>query len=103
MTSSRALLDHAMSEKEFQAAVVGLARLRGWLVYHTLRSEGSAAGYPDLTLVRPPRVVFIELKPQKGRPSAEQRHWLMLLEQCPGVEVHLFRPSEWDELVEVLT
>ena len=36
------------TEKGFQAAVVELARLRGWLVYHTYDSRRSAKGFPDL-------------------------------------------------------
>ena len=41
-----------MTEAQFQEAVVQLARLTGWLVYHTFDSRRSQAGYPDLTLLK---------------------------------------------------
>ncbi len=41
-------------EKPFQAQVVELARLSGWLTYHTHDSRRSQSGFPDLVLVRAP-------------------------------------------------
>jgi hypothetical protein len=31
-----------------------------------------------------------------------QRMWIEALEQCSGVEVHTWRPSQWDEIVSRL-
>ncbi|MEW6583441.1 MAG: VRR-NUC domain-containing protein, partial [Actinomycetota bacterium] len=56
----------ALSEAAFQDQVVDLARLRGWLVYHTFDSRHSAAGFPDLILARGDRLVAAELKTQRG-------------------------------------
>lgn len=39
-------------ERDFQAAVMELARLLGWRVYHTWDSRKSEPGFPDLVLVR---------------------------------------------------
>lgn len=78
------------------------AWLVGWRDYCHWISVRSPAGYPDLTLVRPPRVVFAELKSEKGRVSAAQEETLALLGDCPGVETYLWRPSDWDALMEVL-
>jgi hypothetical protein len=78
------------------AAVCELAALGGWLCYHPWNSRHSVSGYPDLTLVRPPSVLFVELKRNaRSRLTREQRHWLGLLAQCPGVEAHVWRPDDW--------
>lgn len=41
----------AVMEKVFQAQVLDLAHLSGWLCYHTHNSRRSAPGFPDLVLV----------------------------------------------------
>ena len=56
-----------MTEKELDAAVGKLCRLYGWRRYHTYRSKHSPAGFPDEVLLRPPRLVFAELKSEKGK------------------------------------
>lgn len=56
-----------ISEKEFQAQVLDLARLTGWLCYHPHDSRRSAPGFPDLVLVRPPVVEDAELDPLTER------------------------------------
>jgi hypothetical protein len=88
-------------EKRFMAQVVALAKLKRWAVRHDYDSRRSEPGYPDLTLCRPPRLVFAELKSPKGRPTAEQLYWLEIL-RLSGVEVHIWRPSDWDEIGRVL-
>lgn len=97
-TEAKALV--GLSEAQFQAMVVQLARLRGWAHYHTHDSRRSAAGFPDLVLVRE-RVVFMELKSEKGAVKPEQRLWLARLLEA-GAEAHLFRPSQWAEIEKVL-
>lgn len=89
-----------MTEREWQAQVVDAARLMGWRVYHTHDSRRSAPGWPDLALVRD-RLVMAELKTQTGRVSPEQQQWLALLDAA-GVETHLWRPSDLDEVLAVL-
>ncbi|HYW27703.1 MAG TPA: VRR-NUC domain-containing protein [Terriglobales bacterium] len=90
-----------LSERRFQSQVLRYAALRGWHAYHTLRSDGSAAGFPDLVLVRRPRVVFAELKSDRGRCTPEQRAWLAELAEC-SVEVRLWRPGDWEEIERCL-
>ena len=84
-----------LGERAFQEAVLQLARLHGWLAYHTHDSRRSQAGFPDLVLVRGQRVVFAELKSAKGRVRPAQRVWLDRLEAA-GAETYLWRPSDWD-------
>ncbi|GIV22170.1 MAG: hypothetical protein KatS3mg023_3921 [Armatimonadota bacterium] len=89
-------------EKEFLQAVRELAELQGWLCYHTWNSLHSPAGFPDLVLVRPPRVLFVELKVGKREPTPAQREWLNLLARCAGVEAYLWKPEDWDEIAKIL-
>lgn len=97
-----------VSEKDFQRTVVEAALLFGWAVHHTLDTKVPAKrigpGYPDLTLVHPEqgRVLFVELKAEKGRVSEAQKWWGEILSKCPGVEYMLARPSDWDELEAAL-
>ena len=95
------------TEKQLQNQVVTLAQYCGWLHYHTLDSRGSTAGFPDLVLLRPPRLLFVELKSEKGRLRPEQKVWAAALEiiaKLPGspVEYHLWRPSDLDEISRIL-
>lgn len=96
------LLVANMSEAEFQAKVRKFAKEAGWLIYHTRDSRGSDKGFPDLVLVRPPYVVFAELKREGEKPTPEQQRWLDDLDNC-GQAAYLWRPSDWDEILKVLT
>lgn len=89
-------------EKDFQQQVIDLAQIAGWLHYHTYDSRRSPAGYPDLSLVRNGRLIYAELKSESGSPSDEQQKWLDELDRVPGVEVYVWRPSDWDEIERVL-
>ncbi|GIV17104.1 MAG: hypothetical protein KatS3mg022_2539 [Armatimonadota bacterium] len=89
-------------EKEFLQAVRELAELQGWLCYHTWHSLHSPAGFPDLVLVRPPRLLFVELKVGRNRASPAQQHWLAQLGACPQVEVYLWTPECWAEIERTL-
>ena len=103
----------SMTEREFQQAVVQLARLMGWRVHHTrpaLTQRGrwltpvqGDVGFPDLVLCRPPRLIVAELKRVGGKPTAEQRGWLEALQACAGVECCLWTPADWDAIVRMLT
>ena len=93
------------SEDGFLGWVRDLARRRPvadrWRTYHTLRSKGSEPGFPDLILVRPPRLIFAELKSERGRLTKAQREWRADLEAC-GVEVYTWRPSERSHVEAIL-
>ena len=99
---SREALLLQQSEKTFQARVEALGRLRGWRVYHTHDSRRSEAGFPDLVCVRPPVVVFAELKRPGGHLGRKQQEWLGLLAACGEVQAHLWRPQDWERIDQVL-
>lgn len=79
-----------------------LAKLSGWTCYHTYRSDKSEPGFPDLLLVRPQRVIFAELKTDRGKLSQPQRRWLELLGGCDSVETYLWRPMMWAQIEKTL-
>ena len=91
-----------MTEKEFQAQVVEMAKAFGWLVYHTWNSQHSAAGFPDLVMVRGGKLIFAELKTEKGMLSDAQWEWAMELKGVKGVNAYMWRPSSIDEIEYVL-
>lgn len=97
----RAMVWREMTEAQLQARVVAEAKRRGWLVYHTRYSLRSAAGYPDLHLVRGERSVFVELKRETGRVTGAQEVWLEALRRA-GHEVYVWRPSDEAEIEGVL-
>ena len=87
----------APTEAQFQQAVVDLAQLRGWLVFHVHDSRrGLGAGYPDLTLLheRTGELIFAELKKADGRVSARQQRWIDALRRG-GHQVHVWRPAHF--------
>lgn len=93
----------AVSEREFQATVVAAAKALGFGVYHTHRSDRSEPGFPDLTLAKPGRLIFAELKRQTGRVSTYQAWWLNELSlSVRGVETYVWRPSDWPEIERIL-
>ena len=91
-----------ISERQFQNQVLQLARLYGWLAYHTWSSIHSAAGFPDLVLVRPPRLLFLELKSAKGKLSPTQLQWGSALSACPGAWYGVFRPDDLERIADLL-
>jgi len=96
-------------EKDFSRRVQELATLYGWRVYQVPDSRrASMAGWPDLTMYRvsDQRMVLAELKREKGRLSPAQ---VVILDELKdlaprlALEVHVWRPSDWDEIVSTLT
>jgi len=85
-----------MTERQFQDLIIETAVLNGWLVYHTYDSRRSQPGFPDLVLLKPPRLAFWEVKTAKGRLRLEQAHWLTMLKVAPTIDARLVRPKDWD-------
>jgi len=95
-------MSDAITEAQHQAAIVELASLAGWLVYYVPDSRKCPRGFPDLVLVRPPLVLFIECKTDKGKLRPEQREWLEALYRCGTVQARVWRPRDWNEIAETL-
>jgi hypothetical protein len=96
-----------MTERDLQSTIVQAARMFGWLVAHHHDSrrqvrpsvfvgDADAAGLPDLVMVRRDRVLFVELKREKGRTTPAQDQWLDALAASGCVEALVVRPSDLD-------
>ena len=93
------ILAPKMTHKAFQAQVESLARSMGWLCYHTFLSKHSPAGFPDEVLVRPPRLIFAELKIPPDKPTIAQQVWLETLAKLDCAEIFVWTPDEWEQIV----
>ena len=97
------------TEAQFQKAVIELAELHGWRVFHAVggehqkRQNATATGWPDLAMVHEKRGLFfvVELKTNEGRPTTEQMAWMDALEAAQ-VDVELWRPNQWSSIVALL-
>ena len=89
-----------MTEREFQNLVVDWCLWHRLLVYHTHDSRRSQAGFPDLVIVGN-RVIWVELKSEKGRLSLPQNEWLTRLHRA-GQETYLWRPADWPAAQQIL-
>lgn len=95
------------TEKAFQARVLELARLHGWVAYHVPDSRRcTSAGFPDLVLAWAcgprTRLLVAELKVGENKTTPEQGEWLWIFRN-EGVPTYIWRPDDWDEIVAVLS
>ena len=90
-----------MTEKAFQSDVMRVAKMLGWLCYHTFDSRRSASGFPDLVLVRE-RVLFRELKVGKNKLSPTQELWRDSILDAGGDWAE-WRETDMDDIVADLS
>lgn len=100
-----------MTEADFQQQVIDLAQLLGYRVAHfrAARTEqgwrtpvaADGKGFPDLVLAGRGRVIFAELKSDRGQLTDEQKIWLDDLSHTPA-ETYCWWPADFDEIQEVL-
>jgi hypothetical protein len=114
-----------ITERRFQRQVTDYARLMGWRVREdratnqrrdcawcrrplccaacsrpvsVLRND---AGMLDLILIRRPRIVWAELKSERGKLTVEQAACVAELRAC-GQEVFVWRPRDWEAIERCL-
>jgi len=94
----------------------GLAIVLGWHVLHiragrqrpgrggwSVPIQGDLGkGWPDLVLVRPPRILAVELKRHPNKPTEDQLRILELLSAC-GVETFVWYPEDLELAGAVLS
>ena len=92
------------TEADLREQIRTLCKLYGWLMYFTWNSRNSPSGFPDLVLVNPRqgRVIFAELKTDKGRLTQQQDEWIGALRMCEQSEVHIWRPDDITEIARIL-
>jgi VRR-NUC domain len=99
------------TERDFHSLFVKVAREHGWFVaqFRAARTKegewrtpvaADAKGYPDFTLVRE-RVLWAELKGERGSLRPDQRIWIEKLRNA-GQEVYVWKPRDLDEIRHVL-
>jgi len=96
------LASSELTEKEFQASVISLAKLHGWKVYHTFDSRKSEKGFPDLILLRGLKLLAIECKTTTGKVTEEQANWLIAFSHVERVEAMVLRPAEDLDAIELV-
>lgn len=98
-----------MTESEWQKQVLKSAHTLGWQSMHIGRTGKNQAvgakgtmgtGWPDLVLVKGGRILFVELKGEKGQLTPEQKLVLAILTQVG--QVFVWRPSDFGQLLDTL-
>jgi hypothetical protein len=56
---------------------------------------------PHLEFPTPPRIIYAELKAEKGKLTRAQKNMLDMLNQC-NQTTYIWRPSDWNDIEEVL-
>lgn len=115
-----------MTEAQFQAQVVQLAKMAGWLVHAERPAQTGRgwrtpiqghAGFFDLVLIRSGQVLFVELKSRIGQLRPEQREWFAAVQEhltvgpgmepipltTPRVRAFCWRPVDELEIIKTLT
>ena len=82
-----------VTEKAFQEQVIQLAKLCGFFPYHTRDSRRSAAGFPDLILIRSGSLIAAELKVGTNTTTTAQYGWLAAFDQVTGCVALVWRPN----------
>jgi len=92
-----------VKESDLREWVRDLSRLLGYKFYFSWTSLHSPRGFPDLVLVsvEQKRVIYAELKTEKGQPSDKQIEWLDALFEA-GQEVYLWRPHDIEGIAGIM-
>ena len=93
------------SERSFQMAVERECRNYGWRYYHVRDSRSvsgkAGKGFPDLVIMRPPCLMFVELKLEFNYCSREQDQWLRGLKGC-GQHAFVLTPKRFPQFIATL-
>ena len=109
----RELLLRSKSEAEYQAEIVATAETLGWrcMVFRKsavvsfktgkVVSLVSSRGWPDIFAVRGTQAAAFEVKKEQGKTTPEQDDWIKALKGA-GIVAMVARPSDWDQVLQVL-
>lgn len=101
MTTSAQTAVARQTEKEFQRSVLEAASALNWFCLHFPNAVINPAGWPDLICFRGGKCLLMELKRENGKLGPKQEEMIDTLQHC-GQVVHVFRPSQWDEIEATL-
>ena len=96
-------LDQDTPEGTLLAEIRKLAKVHGWVCFHTYDSRKSEPGFPDVTLCDGTSLLMYELKTNTGKLTPEQAQWQALLAHTGLVETGIWRPSMWRQIAARLT
>lgn len=106
-------MDQQLSEKEWQRQVEEALKTFGWESWHippnvvvcvrchTKNYRGIRKGFPDLLAIKPPYILWIELKRERGQLEPEQKHMLEMLKACGQIVLHA-RPRDRERLFNII-
>lgn len=99
-------LNDILIKNDWLRLVIDTALGSGWGVHRSRYAyvpgspRSTGAGFPDLVLVRE-RIIFVELKTERGHLTERQRNWRDAL-QRGGAAWYMWRPSDWEQVLDVL-
>lgn len=109
----RRLMDGQLKERAWQQQAEKALDTFGWWWSHnppnvivcrrcgTKNYRGIRKGIPDLWAMKPPFVMYIELKTESGQLDREQKRVRALIEACGLTFIHA-RPRDRERLVEII-
>lgn len=123
LTDEQRLL-RRINEADWTKTVIDLAQTFRWRTAHfrpgltqsgnwRTAVQGDGAGFPDLVMTREGALIFAELKRETGKLADSQVEWLADLKKAqhasyndpfygPFIRVFVWRPSDFDDVVEIL-
>lgn len=90
-----------LTEAAYSRRITDLANLLGLRWHHEQDSRRSKPGFPDLVIVGPKGVAFLEVKTDAGRVKPEQQEWLDAL-KAAGQHALIVRPCHWPDVEALL-
>ena len=92
-----------VTEADLREQIRDLCKIFGWRFLFTWTSIHSPKGMLDLFLINAEqkRVIFAELKSEKGKMTPEQQQVFDVLKAC-GTEVYVWRPGDIEGIAEIL-
>ena len=100
-----------ISEADFSRLVEDLLNTFGWQWCHFRPAKTDKGwrtalsghqGFPDYIAVEGNRLLFIELKSEKGKVSKAQLEWLEALRKAT-LEVYVWKPSDYEKVLDILS
>lgn len=98
------VIDPKLGESKFQTIVLETLKEYGWSTMHVRRmfqpdrrvwmTGTSASGWPDVTALRGPYLLALELKVKGKYASPDQVEWLDRLSLLAGCRALVLRPSD---------
>lgn len=109
----RRLIDGRLSEQEWQKQVEEALRWYGWWWMHIPPNvvvcpgchrkiyRGIARGFPDILAIKPPYILWIELKTERGALDPDQQRVHAMLQDC-GQRVLRVRPRDRETVLNLI-